>query len=98
MFGLLRPYFTILRLWCLIAAGVLVAGYIGYLHHRIQEAEKDIHLLKDTVRICDDDRSRLREKTRIQAHNLSALDRYYRSRSCLNLRDGELAPEELRLQ
>lgn len=98
MFDLLRPYVTLIRLWCLIVAAVLVSGYIGYLHYRIQEAEKDIHFLKDTVRVCDEDRSRLRETNRIQAENLNAIDRYYRSRSCLNLRDGELTPEELRLQ
>lgn len=98
MFDLLRPYITIVRLWIGMIVLISAGGYIAYLNHRTHELERELSFMKQTVGICTRERSRLRTVAQVQAQNITALTRYYRSRKCLDVRPGELANEELSLQ
>lgn len=98
MFDLFRPYVTIVRLWMLIVAIVAAAGYAAYLHNRIRETEQELAFAKEAVEICSRDRSKLRTITQVQAHNITALTRYYSTRKCLDMKDGELTDDEMSLE
>lgn len=98
MLDLLKPYITIVRLWAGMIVLVSAGGYVTYLNHRTHQLERELSFMKQTVETCTRERSRLRTVAQVQAQNITALTRYYRSRKCLDLRPGELANEELSLK
>ncbi len=98
MFALLRPYFTIVKLWVIIACMLVVSAYVTALHYTISEQREAIRFLQESVTCCDRDRSKLRAAYRVQADNLGALDAYYRTRKCLNLHNGLLTDQEMSLK
>jgi aspartyl/asparaginyl-tRNA synthetase len=98
MFELLRPYFMIAKLSGFILLLITVVGYVALLKYQLSDQQETIDFLRETVKTCDQDRSKLRAVTRVQARNLDVLDAYYTNRKCLNLHDGALTEDELDLK
>lgn len=95
---MLGPFVSAVKAWILLLAIVIVGSYIGYLHWQLSWSQSELDRLQVVATECQLTAHELTVQNEIQADSLERLKAYYRDKKCLDLRDGELSDEELKLQ
>jgi hypothetical protein len=94
----LGPVISAAKAWILLIVIVTVGGYVGYLNWQISSVRSEAERLKIVAVECQITAQELSVQNAIQADSLERIQAYYRNKKCLDLRDGQLSDEELKLR
>ncbi|MBI4962518.1 MAG: hypothetical protein HY913_04515 [Desulfomonile tiedjei] len=94
---IVRLYLAPIKAYLLLALFVAFVSYVGYLKYQIGSYERQVSALTEQVKKCEDDRAYCEEANQFCQENTKTLIKHYESRKPLDLRDGEIRPNELKI-
>jgi len=92
---ILRLYLAPVKAYLLLALFVAGVSYVGYLKYQIGSYERQVSALQTQIATCEDDKKYHQTQSEFYQDNIKSLMKHYESRKPLEMKDGEIKPEEL---
>lgn len=94
---ILRLYLAPIKAYLLLALVLGAVGYVGYLKWQISSYELQVSSLQAQVSTCEEEKRYHQTQSEFYQDNVKPLMKHYESIRPLDMREGEIKPEELQI-